>query len=226
MTITSPDHDAALERKMGPEFTRLFLELDGECDWLRHKWTEFDELWGKGAEQVDLLNTVAPNFFYVINQVLFENVMLHLCRLTDPPKSMGQANLTVRSLSEPITDPVFKMSVEDLATKASMDCQFARDWRNKRLAHMDLKAFRGELASPLPDVTAEKIRAALSSLRAIFITVEEHCGIPPSGFSGDPWGASALAFHLKKSVEAIETENERWHKIESAGRKIALLEPW
>ena len=209
MTITSAEHRAALERRMGPDFTRLFLELDGECDWLRHKWAEFDELFGRGPEWVELLNRVASSFFYVINQVLFENIMLHLSRLTDPPESMGRANLTVMTLSELVTEPPLKKRVEEMSSEARSNCQFARDWRNKRLAHTDLSAFRGELAVPLPKVTAESIKTALASLRAIFTAVEEHCGLPPTAFAGDPWGARPLVYHLERAVQAIDSDKSR-----------------
>jgi hypothetical protein len=68
---------------MGPELGSLYHELEEEVDWLQQKWNEFRELFAKGAERIELLNTVAPNFFYMLHKLMFEDAMLHLCRLTD-----------------------------------------------------------------------------------------------------------------------------------------------
>ena len=76
-------------RAMEPGLTQLYDELLDDFDWLRRKWSEFQELYGKGQERIDVLNAAASNFFYLLQQVFFENAMLHLSRLTDRPRMAG-----------------------------------------------------------------------------------------------------------------------------------------
>ena len=45
---------------MGPELGSLYHELEEEVDWLQQKWNEFRELFAKGAERIELLNTEFP----------------------------------------------------------------------------------------------------------------------------------------------------------------------
>ena len=50
---------------MGPDLGQLCHELRDDFDWLRRKWSIFQELFDKDRERVELLNKVASNFFCV-----------------------------------------------------------------------------------------------------------------------------------------------------------------
>ena len=103
----------------------------------------------KGTERIVLLDRTAAHFFGCLRKMLYEDAMLHLSRLTDPPKSNGgKRNLTVRLLPDLISDPVLKSSVEADIDTLVKSCEFARGLRNRRLAHNDLKTARNE--HPLP----------------------------------------------------------------------------
>src|SRR3990172_1790101 len=134
----SPDEVEADRLKvLGPDLGPLFHALDNEVSWIHGKWKEFRRLYAF-PKTVELLNGVAPFFFRVVQDTLWHDVLLHVARLTDPPKSMGKPNLTLLRLSDalptgPLADEVRRM-VELAGTKAS----FARDWRNRHLAHSDL----------------------------------------------------------------------------------------
>src|ERR1700758_1844292 len=71
-------------RLMGPDLGFLCFDLREEADWLQQKWDGFRELFGSGPDRIDLLNIVASNFFFTLHRFMFEDAMLHLCRLTDP----------------------------------------------------------------------------------------------------------------------------------------------
>lgn len=76
-------------------------------------------------------------------------MLLHIARLTDPPKSAGKSNLTVQRLTSAIDHPDTKFAVAELITKAQLDSEFCRDWRNRRLAHRDLHLALTRTAEPL-----------------------------------------------------------------------------
>ncbi len=52
-------------------------------------WAHYHELFGTKPSRIDLLNAVAPSFFRTVQDSLFEAVLLHLARLTDPAQSTG-----------------------------------------------------------------------------------------------------------------------------------------
>jgi AbiU2 len=185
---------------MGPDLGNYYHELRNQFEWLRHKWNEFQELFERGPERIELLNTVASNFFYFLQKLMYEDAMLHLSRLTDPPKTKvgGQQceNLTVMGLAEKISVPSLKAKVQVEAEKVWTNCDFARDWRNKQLAHTDLATLRTSNAI-LPGVDSAKIKDALKSMHTLLSHVEEYYHRPPIAFLADPWGAESLVHYLE-----------------------------
>src|SRR6267378_1927565 len=149
---------------MGPTLERLFHELDDDFWWLAHKWHEYHEFYERGQERIDLLNSVASNFFFFLHRLFFEDAMLHLCRLTDPPRSCGRDTLSLMRLAEEVTDPTLKATVQAKAEHARKSCEFARDWRNQVIAHTDLEILRTGRAAVLPQVNAPAIDGAIKSI--------------------------------------------------------------
>jgi hypothetical protein len=183
---------------MGPELGTVFHELEYELWWMWRKWVEFHELFDKGPEQIELLNLAASSFFYVVQRLLFEDAMMHLSRLTDPPKSAGNETLTLTRLECLIRDPTLKAQIKTKTEKVKTECEFARQWRNKRLAHTDLVAFRAGISS-LPAVNVKNVDDAIASSLDLLKSIEEHYGFPPSTSVVDPWGASALVRIVKQA---------------------------
>ncbi len=204
-------------RAMGSDLRQLCVELRDDVDWLRRKWSSFQELFGKGQERIDLLNRAASNFFYFLNQLFFEDAMLHLCRLSDPPKTRlrtgDRDNLSVLALSALVSDPVLKASVGTKTGQVRKSCEFARKWRNQRLAHTDLINRRKGHALTLPPVNGSDIENALKSIGDLLTLIEEHYGLPHYGLFPDPWGAKSLVHYLEKADKAIEEERRQWRKL-------------
>ena len=61
---------------------------------------EFERLFGD-AEHVELLNLVGGAFFADVQRILWDDQLLRLTRLTDPPRTAGKDNLTVKRLPDP-----------------------------------------------------------------------------------------------------------------------------
>jgi len=194
---------------MGQQLGSLCHELREDLDWLQSKWAEFQELFSKGDERIALLNTVAPNFFWFLHKIMFEDAMLHLCRLTDPPetrihsgkKVVTRKNLTVMALSQAIPDRNFSNQVKARALESKAKCEFARQIRNRLLAHADMESVqRRNSGTP---ILCSHIEEALKSLRELIWFVEEHYGYPPSALLKDPFGAQSLVYYLERSVKAL-----------------------
>ena len=209
-SLANEELRAEYVRIMGSDLGRLCHELQDELELLRQKWREFQELFAKGDDRIELLNRVASNFFGLLQKLLFEDAMLHLCRLTDPSQTGKWTNLTIMRLAEEISDLALRAQVQTDAKQVQKSCQFARDERDKRLAHTDLVTYRNELASPLPDVTSKNVEDAVESMRALLNSVEQHYGLRPSILAYDPRGARSLVHYLEEAVRAKDNEEQRW----------------
>ena len=211
--MTNEELRAEYVRVMGSELGPLCHELVGELDLLRQKWGEFQVLFEKGPERIELLKEVASQFFGFMHNLLYEDAIMHICRLTDPPATMGHKNLTLMRLAESIPDPVLNAQVQNDAEEVRKKCEFARKLRDKRLAHTDLESLRNPSLSPLPNVTSKNIEEALRSMRALLYSVEQHYGLPPSLSFPDPWGATSLVHYLEVAVRAKENERQHWREL-------------
>ena len=211
---------AEYARSMGQDLGQLYHELEKDLSWLHDKWSEFKELYGKGPERIALLNETASSFFYIVQQTLCESILLHLCRITDPPESMSSVlkkkvpNLSCQRLANLITDPSLKASVDAQMQKVHSTCEFARAWRNRRLAHSDLMTLRGKHPYPLPPANINKVEDALASICDLHNMIGQHFGHSQLLFTvRNPWGASLLVHHLDVAVRVEEEERECFRKL-------------
>ncbi len=161
-------------RDMGPDLGPVYHELWNEVTWLHAKWNQYRQLFGHSRQRVELLNKVASHFFRIVQDALWDDVILHLARLTDPLKSRGKANLSLRRLPEVISDATLKKEVGSLIEVALSTSLFARDLRNRKLAHIDLALALKTGVEPLPGVSRDKVEAALSAVRAVLNKLEAY----------------------------------------------------
>jgi hypothetical protein len=117
-------------RDMGPDLGPVYHELWNEVTWLHAKWNQYRQLFGHSRQRVELLNEVASHFFRIVQDALWDDVILHLARLTDPLRSRGKANLSLRKLPEVISDATLKKDVGSLIEVALSTSLFVRDLRN------------------------------------------------------------------------------------------------
>ena len=145
---------------------RLYHDLYNDYTYLRLKLKEFRELLGT-PQYVDLLNTTASLFFWCVQNIWWESLLLHLCRLTDPaPKRRARQTQTIQMLPSLIRgDPELSTDVRRLAKLACKTTKFARDWRNRRIAHHD-----GD-ARPLAEASLKQVEDALNAIHAVFAEI-------------------------------------------------------
>ena len=125
MSKTEDQYEAEHIQRMGQPLGVVFNELYSELVWLYVKWAEFVDLFGTDPERVDLLNRAAPNFFGIIQEVLFEHITLHVARLTDRVKSLGKENLTVQELPILVQPEMREPPFKDSSKKQKFERSFA-----------------------------------------------------------------------------------------------------
>lgn len=194
--------------KMGSERGKQFYALWTEMIWLHMKWGEYVDLFGAGPNRLELLNETAPVFFWMVENVLWEDLLLHISRLTDPPETCGKLNLTIQNLPRFI-DASMKEALDKLIAMALEKTAFARDWRNRRLAHLDLDLAIGNTEiRPLKDATKMQMLDALTAIRDVFIGLEQQYLCEDTAYIGSitQRGAtdllSVLYFGIKEQTKA------------------------
>lgn len=187
--------EAANIAAMGAEIGKIYSALWQEVARIHKKWNQYVELFGTSRERIELLNLAAPSFFRTVQDSLLEDVLLHLARFTDPPKSMGRSNLSLRQLSQALAPTPIGAEAAALAGAASIACDFARDWRNRRLAHRDLDLAVGPNPDPLAPASRESVKRALATLGELLNFVSQHFTDSTTRFdlgSSDPEAANLL----------------------------------
>jgi len=196
--------------KLGNDLGLLYHELCNEVGWLYLKWEDYVELFGTNPTRIDLLNKSAPVFFRIIQDTLFKDVLLHITRLTDPPKSLGKKNLTIQCLPS-LVNASISVSVSEHVSNAIEKASFCRDWRNRHIAHSDFNLAMGEQVEPLEHASHAKVKDALDSISRVLNVISEFYMQAAVAFDsiGGPGGALDLLYVLDDGLEADIARSKR-----------------
>jgi len=163
-----------IKANMPPDLAAQFLPLFQEVFWLGAKWTEYRILYGSGKDTVDLLNRTAGYLFLIVQDTLWDDLLLHIARLTGPIKSMGKDNLTVRRLPDLIDDQALRLDLSRRIESCLHQAAYVSDHRSKRLAHHDLAMALNDGAKELTGVSGVMIGQTVEALQDIIRVVYGH----------------------------------------------------
>jgi len=199
-------------RTLGPTLGPLYDALYNEVVWLHAKWNQYRILYAESPERVELLNRTAGFLFRMIQNVLWEDVLMHIARLTDPPKSAGKDNLSLRRLPKALDELALSAEVATLVEEAEKAALFARGWRNRRLAHMDLKLALEDRAEPLPRVSRHNVEQTLGAMAAILNRIWVHFthGEIAFGLFIAHDDGESLVYYLESAIDAEDREREKF----------------
>ena len=197
--------------KLGPRLAPVFSELKDDLAWLQVKWAEYRELFASSPQRIELLNSAAGLFFRILQDTLWEDALLHLCRLTDPATMRGRDNLTIQALPELIDDEPLKVDISRLVSETIARVTFARDWRNRRIGHRDLAVALGSASTPLAAGSRADVSEALSAIHCVVNEIHErllHSTLSDEVIAPST-GAEALLYVIRDGLEADAARRER-----------------
>jgi hypothetical protein len=146
-----------LEEIILPEsFKPLFIGISHYLINLNYKWRFYQELFLEKDNSLILMHT-APMFFFAIEQSLRNDIILSICRLSDPERVKNDVNLSLATLINN-TEPINK--VNDLYEEFKENSKFFRKCRNKLIAHNDLEVFNDK-SILIPLLDKEKVDKSL-----------------------------------------------------------------
>jgi hypothetical protein len=200
---------------LGPNLGPVYHALYNECAWLHIKWQQYVELYGTKPERIKLLNKSASLFFRIIEDILWDDILLHLSKLTDPPGSgKKKQRLTIRRLPNLISDETFRSEVENLVDSAVKATEFARDWRNRRIAHRNLALAIKETSISLAPASRKQIKDALEAISRPIQRINEFYFNSQIRFGliSEPKGAIDLLYVMHEGIQAREKRRQRLRK--------------
>jgi len=171
--MTAAQLEADFLARMGSPFGPFYYALYKEVVWLHAKWNEYRVLYGTTPESVHILNRTAGFLFRIVGDALWADVLLHISRLTDPAATGGSRNLSIQALPSFLGDPL-KAELIPLVAIASEKAHFAREHRNKRLAHTDLLHATEPAAAPLSGISRRHVEEMLLALRNVMAPIDKH----------------------------------------------------
>jgi len=191
---------------MPPELKEVHDSVWQEAVLLHLKWSIVLQLYGT-QESVGLLNRSAPQFFAIGQVAWLQDIYLTFCRLTDPIQVAGKSNLCLGRYVELIdasTHASLRQKVADRVADLQTHCEFARDHRNRRIAHSDLLTKLGRHPKPLTPVTKAMIEEAFERMRVLINEVEAGYGVPTTLFGFEPAGDGTELLLWLRHAEALE----------------------
>ena len=192
------------EEELGREFSMIFQSLRNDWASCLMRYKEIRKLFGD-AERVKLLNAIGGGLFRDVQQMSWSDLMVRLTRLTDPPKSAGKDNLTLRRLPDHCGEDL-REEVSGLVSKAVTAAAFARDWRNRHISHSDLARAIDPSAEPLAPADLRKVKAALDAVHAVLNAICVRL-LLDSGIHNDVVvtpRAGAFVAYLRQLVDAVQ----------------------
>jgi hypothetical protein len=192
---------------MGPALGDLYFLLWQELSWLNFTHTEFKQLFADRSDHIELMKRYGRDFFSLVERLLWHDLFLGLCRIADPPRSVGKDNLTVQRVPPLISDPSLRADVQLLVESAASRTAFARDWRNRQIAHRDLLKSMDPVLHPLSPATRQDLDDSMLALEKVMNAVQLPFLNSTTSFGviQAERGARELMYHLRR-LDRVEPQ--------------------
>jgi hypothetical protein len=201
-------YETAMGQALGSAFHRLWNDLAI----LQLTWSEFVVAFGTSEARVDLMNRSAKGFFGLTQDAIWNDVILRICRFTDPEKVSGRETLSLRYLLQLLTDYHFRMEILSLIETAREKSKPVRDWRDRLLAHRDRHlALKLPGVKPLEATTVQITSEAIDAITTVMSEVERRfCGeCTRFDFISHLGDVEALLRVLRDGLDARDEARER-----------------
>lgn len=177
---------------------------------LRHTWEEFNQLFSGDLKNIELMNSIAPGFFALMQGMMIESMILGMARMTDRARTSSHDNL---SLFHVVCAPYaelddYRAELRLLVEAARVSTLNARHWRDKRIAHRDLMQHEAAFT-----IGYNELRDGIKSIYIVLNRITELAqntsiaeDIIPS--AGNATSLLAALYHFANSRPSNEIETE------------------
>jgi hypothetical protein len=142
---------------MGKPLGEVFYELMQDAARLHQKWNEFLALFAASPEQIETLNRAAPGFFYLVQEAWWDDLILHIFRMTDDDRNVLSI-LHLKRLIQPSIRDAFNVKLATLTATA----KFAHELRNNHIGHRNRDVALN--VKPVPPSSRDDINSAIAAI--------------------------------------------------------------
>jgi hypothetical protein len=164
------ESDSGRSEKFPEEVRDAFIQLQEDVAMLQHKWSVYLELYSE-RETAALVSEVAPAFFQTIAESLRNDMIMTICRLSDPSRKLGGDVLSLATLVDQC-ERVPNIAARLTAFQAAAGG--VRLLRNRRLTHNDLTTAIEPHQDLLPGVDRFQVDEILRFATEILETIYGH----------------------------------------------------
>jgi nitrogen-specific signal transduction histidine kinase len=175
-----PESSDSIERRilsMEPGLQDSVKILGAQLVELHVVWQQYRELYADGST-IEVLNRTAGLFFKIVQDELWDSMLLGICRMLDPAEQGRgkklRTNLTLYSLPILINDALLKENVTQALVDAAQLAAFAKDHRDKRIAHQDHGYAINPALFEMSGVSRQDVENTLKALRKVLQLVEAY----------------------------------------------------
>ena len=222
MTQSGEDVRERYNTRLGTEFGAILHELWSAWVWGLMRQEEFREL-VTPAEDVSLSNSLTGGGFdWSMHNVLWEDLILRVCRLTDCPKTQARTTSQwldcLRSASNRVQQgPALYERIQQLVDTADRKAELARDSRNRCISDSDLERGVGK-GDPLAKASLGKVTNVLDAVHGVLNTISDELLQEkiPNSIAAGPEAEDFLCDnrHLINSVKLVDA------RVVEAGRNL------
>ncbi len=197
------------QREMKGELKELYEGIRQDLVRLHGNWQIYRQLFATDDERYVTMNDTAPGFFRFIQDMLVDNAVISLGRLTDP-KGHESLSTLVRSAKNQVHHSLYDDLKKDLSSLIA-NSQDVLEHRHRRVAHKERTGSAPAFEDPpakLPPLTRKLIEGAMSDMASLMNKLL-------AGFTGDyqvyepvvTGDAEGLLYFLAKGLEASRLPN-------------------
>jgi hypothetical protein len=163
------------EKQITEPVQEVYSALRREIQEIHVRWKLYSQLFAKSQLRIDLMSETAVTFFFRIQYILLDDVLMGIARMTDPAKSRGNKNLSVNALRDRLSLDGFEGVAEMVGQRISeleSQIELFRQHRHKRIAHSDLETRLRSSESALLGISRAQIEHVLGVLAAVLNDVQ------------------------------------------------------
>jgi hypothetical protein len=190
---------------------KIFDALRDEYIRLHFTMDDWHALYADSEKHFNLIRDTASGFFGPLRRMMLENIILQITRMIETDNRDNKL-LSLHKLAPLVVDPVRLKAFKELKKKAVLAAKICDDWRNKIIAHAELKLFVPTGGSKLEPIKWKDMQECRDAIWAVLKYTHDsfspevelvRCSTPGHH------GASGLIEHLKQSQKFSELKIAR-----------------
>ncbi|MDC7127310.1 MAG: hypothetical protein PQJ46_17235 [Spirochaetales bacterium] len=157
---------------LGNDLGKLYYSLKNTLFSLQIKFQMYMSLYGS-KETVDILNEFQGAFFGEIQDILLDDIILHINKLFSYSGKRDNKVLSFFCLPDLISDIVIKEKIIEILKKYNQNYLTTKTRRNKYIAHFDYQFFVNKKEIDI-SIKMDDIKEIIDSMWSIIECIEDH----------------------------------------------------